>query len=139
MIDPSEFKKHTEGVKQRAEALVEDLWPGKRVLVVEDNESIKAILKAHFKRVGLSAYPVKDYAHLEMIVRVSEPDAIVLDVGGIPDFEKIAGMFPERTVIFSAYAINGNIPQKIKEKVHAVVDKTQFKKLVEVVTELCTC
>lgn len=68
------------------EAVAEALEPGRRILIVDDDELATSVLAGCLERVGFDVLTANSGRHGLALARVDRPDVILLDLG-LPDID----------------------------------------------------
>lgn len=108
--------------------LYEKLWPGMRIIYIDDNDDDQQALKRILGAKNIFFYPSKK---IDMrLIHNMNPDLIILDIGGIEGWEDVAMKYADNVVLFTG-EVNGNIPPVIRSVVRDVIDKADMDALVE--------
>ena len=117
----------------------------KKILIIEDDKSLQAVLKILFERNGYQVFSAFDAMQGIMMARQSKPDLIVLDMmmpagGGFPVYERIRMMPASSKVPFLIYSAmdRATILEKIKETPSVMIlsKGSDIEQLVDAVARL---
>lgn len=106
--------------------------PRKKILIVDDDKTVHALLKLIFEKAGYQVFPALDAMQGMMMAKQIRPDLIVLDImmpagGGFSVYERLqmmSGSFQVPFLIYSSMPY-GEISAKIPESPSvAILSKT---------------